>query len=86
MSKPYKVKFYREEEDGYDVYHRIEDVTKAPDIKLSFHASDLCECPEDATLYRNLFNGWEYIDAIKTGMKLSNLGYDSIEVEDVVEN
>ena len=81
-----KVKFYHDEEDGFDTYHRIEDVTNDPNVNLHFRASDLCECPEDATLFRDLFNGWDYIEAIELGMKLAILGYDGIEVEDTVEN
>lgn len=86
MTNPYKVKFYHDEEDGFDTYHRIEDVTNDPNVNLHFRASDLCECPEDATLFRDLFNGWDYIEAIELGMKLAILGYDGIEVEDTVEN
>lgn len=86
MSNPYKVKFYHNDNEGFDTYNRIEDVTNDPDVNLSFRASDLCECPEDATLFRALFNGWDYIETIELGMKLANLGYDSIEVEYIVEN
>ena len=86
MANPYKVKFYHNEEDGFDTYHRIEDVTNDPNVNLHFRASDLCECPEDATLFRDLFNGWDYIEAIELGMKLAIRGYDGIEVEDTVEN
>ena len=86
MANPYKVKFYHDEEDGFDTYHRIEDVTNDPDVNLSFRASDLSECPEDATLNRDLFNGWDYIEAIELGMLLANLGYDSIEVEHIVRD
>lgn len=86
MGKPYKVKFYHNDNEGYDTYHRIEDETNDPDVNLSFRANDLCECPEDATLFRALFNGWDYIETIELGMKLANLGYDSIEVEHITEN
>lgn len=85
MTNPYKVKFYHDEEDGFDTYHQIKDVTNDPDVNLSFRASDLSDCPEDATLNRYLFNGWDYIKAIELGMKLAILGYDGIEVEDTVK-
>ena len=86
MANSYKVKFYHDDNDGFDTYHRIEDVTNDPDVNLSFRVRNLCECPEDATLFRALFNGWDYIGAIELGMQLSNLGYDSIEVENITEN
>ena len=86
MANPYKVKFYHDEEDGFDTYHRIEDVTNDPNVNLHFRASDLCEFPEDATLFRDLFNGWDYIEAVELGMKLANLGYDNIEAEHIIEN
>lgn len=86
MANPYKVKFYHNDNEGFDTYNRIEDVTNDPDVNLSFSASDLCECPEDATLFRALFNGWDYIETIELGMKLANLGYDNIEVEHITEN
>jgi len=86
MANPYKVKFYHDDNEGFDTYNRIEDETNDPRVNLSFRASDLCECPEDATLFRALFNGWDYIETIELGMKLANLGYDSIEVEHITEN
>lgn len=86
MANPYKVKFYHDDNEGFDTYNRIEDETNDPDVNLSFRASDLCECPEDATLFRSLFNGWDYIETIELGMKLANLGYDGIEVEHITEN
>lgn len=86
MANPYKVKFYHDDNTGFDTYNRIEDETNDPDVNLSFRASDLCECPEDATLFRCLFNGWDYIETIELGMKLANLGYDGIEVEHITEN
>lgn len=87
MANPYKVKFYHEQDEtGYDCYHRITDETKEDGIDISFSASDMCECPEDATLVRGLFSGWEYIETIELGMKLAQKGYDSLEVEDITKN
>lgn len=48
--------------------------------KQVFDAWDLSECPEDATLYRDMFNGEDYISALKQGMAIAQHGYDSIEV------
>lgn len=44
---------------------------------------DLTECPEDATIYRDLFNANDYIAALKLGMKLAKEGYTSIKVMDI---
>lgn len=54
--------------------------------KFAFTAYDLCECPEDATLDRDLFNGYDYLDAIRLGMELAREGYTSIEVSDSEED
>lgn len=87
MSNPYKVKFYHYEDNyGIEVGHVIQNDTKEDGIEVEFRAYDLCECPEDATLNRDLFNGYEYISALELGMKLAQLGYDSIEVEHMVED
>lgn len=59
----------------------------SPDSKeFSFTAYDLCECPEDATIDRDLFNGYDYLDAIRLGMELAREGYTSIEVSDSEES
>ena len=87
MSNPYKVNFYHSEDIyGHEYCHEIQSETEDTDVYLYFKAYDMCECPEDATLSRDLFNGEDYIQAIKLGMKLANLGYDEIEVKDFMEN
>lgn len=58
----------------------------SPDSKkFVFTAYNLCECPEDATVNRDLFNGYDYLDAIRRGMELAREGYTSIEVSDSEE-
>lgn len=84
MANPYKIKFYHDEDSyGIEVGHEIQNITEENGIEVEFRAYDLCECPEDATLNRSLFNGYEYINALKLGMRLVQLGYDSIEVEHI---
>ena len=84
MSNPYKVKFYHDKDSyGIEVGHEIQNATEEDRIEVGFRAYDLCEYPEDATLNRDLFNGYEYIEALELGMKLAQLGYDSIEVEHI---
>lgn len=87
MGKPYKVRFYHEEDNyGHEYCHEIQNVTEDPDATMYFRAYDMCEYPEDATLNRDLFNGDDYIEVIELGMLLANLGYDSIEVEHITGN
>lgn len=84
MANPYKIKFYHVE-DSYsiEVGHEILNVTEEDGIEVDFRSYDLWEYPEEATLNRSLFNGYEYISALELGMKLAQLGYDSIEVEHI---
>lgn len=49
--------------------------------KVIFQVTDLTYCPEDATIYRDLFNAEQYIDTLKLGMQLARRGYDDIAVE-----
>ena len=59
----------------------------SPDCKeFDFTAYNLCEYPEDATVNRDLFNGDDYLDAIRLGMELAREGYTSIEVSDSEES
>ena len=46
----------------------------------------MCGCPEDATLKRDRFDGYDYLAAIELGMKHAQLGYDRIEVEHIDNN
>lgn len=53
--------------------------------KMLYNVHNLTDCPEDAVIYRDLFSAYDWIDAIKFGMKLAEQGYDSIVVNDVTE-
>lgn len=48
---------------------------------LAFSVHNLCECPEDAIIGRDLFDADDYIRAVKTGMRLAQEGYTDIDVE-----
>ena len=48
--------------------------------KGNFRAADLCECPEDAILTRDLFTAEDFIWAVKFGMSLGRKGYETIKV------
>ena len=73
MSKEFKLvlkvsKDYWGITDSHCVSNITEDAAVG-DIRYSVY--NLTECPEDATIYRDLFSGWEYIDALRLGMKIA---------------
>lgn len=47
----------------------------------NFRAYNMNECPEDAIIGRDLFDGYDYINAVKYGLKLAKDGYIDIEIE-----
>lgn len=55
------------------------------DNHVIFSCSNLDDCPEDAIIGRDLFDGYDYIKAIEFGMKLVQEGYTEIELETKVE-
>lgn len=78
MGKIFTLNFY-DNEDYENHYHRIWSETKDDEFNISFFAYDLTDCPEDATLTRDLFTGNEYIEALRLGMKLAQAGYTFID-------
>lgn len=50
-----------------------------------FVASDLSECPEDAIIGRDLFDGYDYIKAVRYGLSLAEQGYTGIDIDFVQE-
>ena len=80
MSKVFTLNFY-DNEDYENHIHRIWNETKDDTVgSVDFFAYDLTDCPEDATLSRDLFTGSEYIDALRLGMQIAKAGYTSIDV------
>ena len=67
-------------EDCYEGerYHKIVD---KDDNTVLFSCSNLSECPEDAIIGRDLFDGEDYIEAVEFGMRLAREGYTEIELE-----
>lgn len=58
-----------------------------PDIDTEiFEAYDLSECPEDAIIGRSLFDGDDYINALKRGMELAKQGYTELDIEYIDED
>lgn len=44
----------------------------------SYHVTNLCECPEDACIGRDLFSADDFITAVRLGMLLAQDGYTGI--------
>lgn len=44
-----------------------------------FCVYDLIECPEDATINRDLFDADDYLRAVRYGIELAKAGYDEVE-------
>lgn len=44
-----------------------------------FSVHDLTECPEDATVNRDLFDARDYLRAVRYGIELAKAGYDEVE-------
>lgn len=70
------------EEDCY-VGERYHEIIDKDNNSVLFSCYNLNECPEDAIIGRDLFDGEDYIRAIKFGMELAKKGYTDVEI---VEN
>lgn len=53
------------------------------DELCQFAVWDLTQCPEDATICRDLFNIFNYEDALNTGIKIAKMGYDRVVLKKV---
>ena len=68
--------------ENYDCHEqRVWYDNEDQDVYLSVY--DLCECPEDAMIGRDLFDGKDFINAIKLGFNIAKSGYDEIVVDEV---
>lgn len=47
--------------------------------KEVFSVYDLTQCPEDATISRDLFSASDYLRAVRYGIELAKQGYDEVE-------
>lgn len=45
-----------------------------------FSVGDLCECPEDAIIGRDLFDADDFIYAVRFGMNLRDKGYTDLQI------
>ena len=78
MSNVYELKGFKSVSRWGD--NRREEVW-SEELDYGFVACDLNECPEDATLDRDLFNSIDLLRAIKFGIELAKLGYDDVVID-----
>lgn len=48
----------------------------------NYRVNNLCDCPEDAIIPRDLISAYEYLEILELGMQLGAAGYTEAEVED----
>lgn len=74
--KTKKLNVYEEEHDFLTDYQSVKDEVG---VEL-FSVYNLSDCPEDAIIDRDLFNAYNYVNAVRYGMELARQGYEDIEV------
>ncbi len=60
---------------GQDLYNENE--------KINFSVYNLCECPEDAIIGRDLFTADDYISTLEKGIELAEKGYTEIKINEI---
>jgi len=60
---------------SHEIYNKENDI--------NFSAYPLTDCPEDAIVERDLFNGYDYVKALNKGIELAKKGYDKVEIKEV---
>ena len=55
------------------------------DEEVCYSVSNLCECPEDAIITRDLVSAEEIAGFIELGMRLAEKGYDKISLERITD-
>ena len=55
-------------------------------FKGEFNVWNLDDCSEDAIIDRDLFNAYDFIQAVEFGMSLARKGYTKIKLTEIKEN
>lgn len=63
-----------EEEDDYGISNQ----EVLDDGSSVFYVYDLTECPEDASIGRDLFDAYDWLKAVEYGIKLASKGYTGV--------
>ena len=61
-------------------------VTSPVDPRIYYSVCNLCECPEDAIIGRDLVGAHEWLDAVRLGMQLAREGVTELEVTEERKN
>lgn len=76
MEETIKVLTLVEEEDEYNCITSNQEVYDGD--KRVFSVWNLDECPEDAIIDRSLFSAYDWLRAVKYGIKLAQQGYTNV--------
>ena len=69
-----------ERHDSYGIIDLQELEWDHDDFHGNFSVHDLCECPEDAIIGRDLFDANDFIYAVRFGMDLRDKGYTDLQI------
>ena len=78
-NKVLDIKLIIEEDDEGYITHKVRSA-KTDEIRFYESEWNATNCPEDMYFNRDLFSGYNYINAIKLGMKLAKEGYDDLYI------
>ena len=76
-----KVYILNEEKDEYDDVYCQRLFDKDSQRKV-FTVANLCECPEDATIGRSLFDVDDFLLAVRRGIDLAKQGYTNVVIKE----
>lgn len=63
--------------DNEDEYGCCSQEVIDPDHEISgYYVQDLWDCPEDATVYRDLVSAHQWLRFVNEGIQLAKMGYD----------
>lgn len=79
--KTAKAVVHQVKKDKWSVHSQSVDI----DGQHKFSVYNMCECPEDAIIGRDLFDAADYISAVRFGIELAKAGFDALEVEFIDE-
>ena len=82
MILPITVSTLMEDEWTVD-YQRV---TSPVDPRIYYSVCNLCDCPEDAIIGRDLVSAYEWLDAVRLGMQLAREGVTELEVTEERKN
>ena len=87
QNKLFELRF-SESINGFDdaVSHHVWSLPNDDGIDIDFRVHDFVFDPEDARIGRDLFDGLDFIQALRLGFSIADAGYTGIHVEEVDED